>query len=407
MKLCTISFIHDITDMKKRLSTWASNISPSPTLAVDAKAKKLKAEGKDVCGFGAGEPDFDTPEFIKEACQKAIREGKTKYIASSGLPALREAIADFYVNEKGVAGVKASNIIVSAGGKFSCYLAMKAVVSPDDEVIIPAPYWVSYPEMVKLCGGKPVFVQATDEADFKVTVEQLKEVVTPKTKLLILNSPSNPTGSVYSKEELKAIVDFAIANDILVMSDEIYELLTYDGVKAYSAASLSAEAREHVIVTSGFSKSYSMTGWRLGLMCAPDDIAKAVTDIQSQTTSNATTFAQFGALAALQNREAALAAVAKMQESFNRRRLLLLDGLNAIDGISCRRAQGAFYLFPNISKFGLSSTDFCSKILEEELVAIVPGIAFGADANVRFSYAVSDAVIEKGIERMAKFCSRL
>lgn len=393
--------------MKSKLSTWASNIAPSPTLAVDAKAKKLKVEGKDVCGFGAGEPDFDTPAFIKEAVVKALAEGKTKYVASAGLPALREAIADFYVNVKGVKSVKASNIVVSPGGKFSCYLAIKALVGPGDEVVIPAPYWVSYPEMVKLCGGVPVFVSSSDEADFKVSAEQIKGVVTPKTKLIVLNSPSNPTGAVYSEEELREIVDFAVANDIYIMSDEIYEFLTYDGVKAVSPASFSEEAREHVVVTSGFSKSYSMTGWRLGSMCAPDDIAKAVSNIQSQTTSNATTFAQFGALAALTHKEEARAAVAEMLKSFDRRRLLLLEGLNSIDGISCRRAHGAFYLFPNISKFGLSSSDFCSKILDEELVAIVPGVAFGADSNVRFSYAVSDSVIENGLERLSKFCSRL
>ena len=390
--------------MKNRLSSWAANIAPSPTLMVDAKAKKLKAEGKDVCGFGAGEPDFDTPDFIKEAAVKAINEGKTKYIPSSGLPALREAIADFYVSYK---GIKADNIIVSPGGKFSCYLAIQTLVSPGDEVIIPAPYWVSYPEMVKLAGGVPVFVSSSDEDGFKVTSEKLKSAVTPKTKLIILNSPSNPTGAVYSKDELIDIVNFAVANDILIMSDEIYELLTYDGVSAVSPASLSEDARRHVVVVSGFSKSYSMTGWRLGFMCAPDDIAKSAAKIQTQTTSNATTFAQYGALAAFTNKSEAAKAAKAMLDSFDRRRLLLLDGLNSIDGISCRRAQGAFYLFPNISSFGLSSTDFCSKALEEELIAAVPGVAFGSDSNIRLSYAVSDAVIEKGISRMAAFCSRL
>lgn len=393
--------------MKNRLSSWAANIAPSPTLMVDAKAKKLKAEGKDVCGFGAGEPDFDTPDFIKEAAVKAINEGKTKYIPSSGLPALREAIADFYVSYKGVKDVKADNIIVSPGGKFSCYLAIQTLVSPGDEVIIPAPYWVSYPEMVKLVGGVPVFVSSSDEDDFKVTPEKLKSAVTQKTKLIILNSPSNPTGAVYSKDELTDIVNFAVANDILIMSDEIYELLTYDGVSAVSPASLSEDARRHVVVVSGFSKSYSMTGWRLGFMCAPDDIAKSAAKIQTQTTSNATTFAQYGALAAFTNKTEAAKAAKAMLDSFDRRRLLLLDGLNSIDGISCRRARGAFYLFPNISSFGLSSTDFCSKALEEELIAAVPGAAFGSDSNIRFSYAVSDAVIEKGISRMAAFCSRL
>lgn len=392
--------------MKNVLSAWAKNISPSPTLAVDAKAKKLKSEGKDVCGFGVGEPDFDTPEFIKEACIKAIEAGKTKYLPSAGLPALREALATHYAKRRGIS-YNASNFIVSPGGKFSCYLAIMSVVSPGDEVIIPAPYWVSYPEMVKLAGGTPVYVKATDAADFKVTVQQLESVITPKTKLLILTSPSNPTGAVYSAQELKEIMDFAIARDILVMSDEIYSTLVYDGVEAISPASLSEEAKEHTIVVSGFSKAFSMTGWRLGTLCAPDAIAKAVANLQSQTSSNATSFAQYGALAAMENEALADAAVAEMKKSFDRRRLMLLEGLNAIDGVFCRRAQGAFYLFPNISSFGMSSVDFCAKLLEEKLVAVVPGSAFGSDENVRFSYAVSDETIQKGIERMAQFCSEI
>ena len=392
--------------MKNVLSTWAKNISPSPTLAVDAKAKKLKSEGKDVCGFGAGEPDFDTPEFIKEACIKAIEAGKTKYLPSAGLPALREALAAHYAKRRGIS-YNASNFIVSPGGKFSCYLAIMSVISPGDEVIIPAPYWVSYPEMVKLAGGTPVYVKATDAADFKVTVQQLESVCTPKTKLLILTSPSNPTGAVYSAQELKEIMDFAIARDILVMSDEIYSTLVYDGVEAISPASLSEEAKEHTIVVSGFSKAFSMTGWRLGTLCAPDAIAKAVANLQSQTSSNATSFAQYGALAAMENEALADAAVAEMKKSFDRRRLMLLEGLNAIDGVFCRRAQGAFYLFPNISSFGMASVDFCAKLLEEKLVAVVPGSAFGSDENVRFSYALSDETIQKGIERMAQFCSEI
>lgn len=393
-------------EMKNRLSSWANNIAPSPTLAVDAKAKKLKAEGKDVCGFGAGEPDFDTPAFIKEAAIKAIQDGKTKYIPSSGLAPLRDAIAQMYAS-KGVADVSQSSIIVSPGGKFSCYLAILAVVSPGDEVIIPAPYWVSYPEMVKLAGGVPVYAKATDEADFKLSVDQIKEAYTDKTKLIIFNSPSNPTGSVYSKAELESIMEFAVSKGIMVMSDEIYSSLTYDGVEAVSCASLSKEAAEHTIIVSGFSKAFSMTGWRLGTMCAPADVAKAAADIQSQTSSNATTFAQYGALEAMLNAEASKKAIADMLKSFDRRRLTLWEGLNSIKGISCRRAKGAFYLFPNISSFGLSSNDFCTKLLEQELVAVVPGSAFGSDENVRFSYAVSDKVIEKGLDRMKNFCERL
>lgn len=393
--------------MNERLSTWAINISPSPTLAVDAKAKSLKAAGKDVCGFGAGEPDFDTPQFIKDACIKAIQQGKTKYIPAAGLLDLRTALADYYVSKKGLKDIKFSNIIVSPGGKFSCYLAILATISPNDEVIIPAPYWVSYPEMVKLAGGKPVYVHSGDDSDFKVTVSQLQKVLTPKTKMLILTSPSNPTGAVYSKEELASLVDFAIKNDIYILSDEIYENLVYDGVEAVSPASLSKEAQNHVIIASGFSKSYAMTGWRLGTLCAPDDVAKSVANLQSQTASNSTTFAQYGALAALKNPELAKESLEMMLEAFNRRRLMLWEGLNSIKGVSCRRAKGAFYLFPNVSSFGMSSSDFCTKLLEEELVAVVPGSAFGSDENIRFSYAVSDEIIKKGLDRFAKFCERL
>lgn len=392
--------------MNSALSTWAQNIAPSPTLVVDAKAKKLKAEGKDVCGFGAGEPDFDTPEFIKEACIKAIRDGKTKYLPSSGLLALREALADYYARRRGIS-YKASNFIVSPGGKFSCFLAIQAMISDGDEVIIPAPYWVSYPEMVKLAGGKPVYVKATDATDFKVSVDMLLEATTPKTKLIIINSPSNPTGAVYSKQELETIVKFAVERDIYIMSDEIYSSLVYDGEEAISPASLSEDAKAHTIVVSGFSKAYSMTGWRLGTLCAPDAIASAVANLQSQTSSNATSFAQFGALEAIVNETEADKAIAEMKVSFDRRRLALLEGLNSIDGVSCRRAKGAFYLFPNISSFGMTSGDFCAKLLEEELVAAVQGSAFGSDENIRFSYAVSDETIQKGIERMARFCSRL
>lgn len=383
------------------------NIAPSPTLIVDAKAKALKAAGEDVCGFGAGEPDFDTPQFIKDACIKAISEGKTKYIPAAGLLELREALADDYVKTRGLKDIKASNIIVSPGGKFSCYLSILATISQGDEVIIPAPYWVSYPEMVKLAGGTPVFAYAGDEYDFKVTPEILEKFVTPKTRMLILTSPSNPTGAVYTKAELQALVDFAIKHDIYILSDEIYEKLVYDGEVAVSAASLSDEAQKRVIVVEGFSKPYAMTGWRLGTICAPDDIAAAVIKLQSQTTSNATTFAQYGALAALKNPEKAKESLDMMLEAFDRRRLMLYEGLNSIKGMSCRRAKGAFYLFPNISSFGLSSTDFCSKLLEDELVAVVPGIAFGSEPNIRFSYAVSDETIKKGLERIDRFCSKL
>lgn len=389
-----------------KLSTWANNIAPSPTLAVDAKAKELKAAGEDVCGFGAGEPDFDTPEFIKEACIQAIQEGKTKYAPAPGIPALREAIADKYRNQ-GVDGTTSAQCVVSPGGKYSCYLAILAVISPGDEVVIPAPYWVSYPEMVKLAGGIPRTVFAGLENGFKITSKQLREAITPKTRLVIINSPSNPTGAIYSAEELKALTEVALKAGVYIMSDEIYEYLLYDGVKHVSPASFSKEAADAVITVAGFSKTFSMTGWRLGTLMAPPAVAKAVANLQSQTSSNATTFAQYGALAAMQKWDQSMAAVNGMLEVFDRRRNTLLEGLQSIDGVDCARAQGAFYLFPSIVKLGLSAADFAARILEEEKVAVVPGEGFGAPGYIRLSYATSDNVIEKGLGRLKKFCANL
>lgn len=389
------------------LSSWAENIAPSPTLAVDAKAKELKAAGEDVCGFGAGEPDFDTPEFIKEACVEAIKAGKTKYAPAAGIPELRTALAEKYRRDNGVDGVEASQIVISPGGKYSCYLAIKAVVSPGDEVIIPAPYWVSYPEMVKLAGGTPKTIFAGADANFKITPEELKEAINPKTKLVVLNSPSNPTGAVYTREELESLTAVAIESGLYIMSDEIYEYLLYDGVEHFSPASLSKEAAERVITVAGFSKTFSMTGWRLGTLMASPAIAKAVASMQSQTSSNATTFAQYGALAAMERWDQSVSAVDKMLKVFDRRRLRLLEGLNAIDGVTCPRAQGAFYLFPNLETFGLSAQDFATRILEEEKVALVPGEGFGAPGYIRLSYAISDEVIERGLERITRFCKSL
>lgn len=395
-----------MSNTSSHLSTWASNIAPSPTLAVDAKAKALKAEGKDVCGFGAGEPDFDTPQFIKDACVKALAEGKTKYVPTPGILPLRKAIAADYAS-RGFRGLTEANVVLSPGGKMSCYLSVLATVSPGDEVVIPAPYWVSYPEMVKLAGGVPKFVSAEDSAGFKITPEQLRAAITPKTRLLILTSPSNPTGAVYSREELEALVAVAVERGIYILSDEIYSHLVYDGVSASHPATFSDRAAELVITASGFAKTYAMTGWRLGTIAAPLPIAKAVSNLQSQMSSNCTSFAQFGALAVYEQPEKAKAAVAEMLAVFDRRRKLLCDGLNAIPGVSCYRSQGAFYLFPNIRSFGLSSTDFAAKLLEEELVAVVPGVAFGAEGYVRLSYATSDETIKKGIDRIARFCRKL
>jgi aspartate aminotransferase len=388
------------------LSVWARNISPSPTLAVDAKAKALQAAGEDVCSFAAGEPDFDTPEHIKEACITALKAGKTKYAPTPGIEPLRQAIAARYGTEYGLKVVPAQ-VTVSPGGKFNCYLGILAVCSPGDEVVIPAPYWVSYPEMVKLAGATPKFVLCDDRAGFKLTPAQLQAAITPRTRLLILNSPSNPTGAVYSRAELEALVDVAVQHNLYILSDEMYEHLIYDGVTPTCVASLSPEAESRTVTVAGFSKTYAMTGWRIGTTVAPLPIAKAIGELQSQTSSNVTTFAQFGALAALTEKEKTRAAVATMLTAFDRRRKNLHAALNAIPGVSCLLAQGAFYLFPNISSFGLKDLEFCNRLLETEKVAAVPGSAFGAEGYLRLSYATSDAIIAKGVERLTRFCASL
>jgi aspartate aminotransferase len=388
------------------LSTWARNVSPSPTLAVDAKAKALQAAGEDVCGFAAGEPDFDTPEHIKEACIAALRGGKTKYAPTPGIEPLRQAIADRYGVEYGLK-VAPAQVVVSPGGKYSCYLAIMATCSPGDEVIIPAPFWVSYPEMVKLAGATPKLVLADDSTGFKLTPAQLQAAITPKTRMLVLNSPSNPTGAVYTRAELEALVAVALKHNLYLLSDEMYEHLMYDGATPTCVATFSAEAEARTIVVAGFSKTYSMTGWRLGTLVAPPPIAKACAELQSQMSSNATTFAQYGALAALKEKEKTAAALKMMLSAFDRRRKFLHGELNKIPGVKCLLAQGAFYLFPNISSFGLKDLEFCNRLLDQERVAAVPGSAFGAEGYLRLSYATSDAIIEKGVTRLAKFCAGL
>ncbi|MDE3084594.1 MAG: pyridoxal phosphate-dependent aminotransferase [Verrucomicrobiota bacterium] len=388
------------------LSTWARNISPSPTLAVDSKAKALIAAGEDVCSFAAGEPDFDTPDFIKNACAAALHAGKTKYAPTPGIAELRAAIATKYATDYGLK-VAPAQVVVSPGGKFSCYLAILAVCSPGDEVVIPAPYWVSYPEMVKLAGAVPRSVLADDKTGFRITPAQLEAAITPKTRLFILNSPSNPTGAVYTRAELEAIVAVALKHNLYILSDEIYEHLIYDGAGHHSASSFGPEAEVRTIIVSGFSKTYSMTGWRLGTLVAAAPIAKAAAELQSQTTSNATTFGQYGALAALKEKEKTSAALKTMLAAFDRRRKFLHAELNKIPGVSCLLAQGAFYLFPNISKFGLGSQEFCAQLLEKEKVAAVPGSAFGAEGYLRLSYATGDEIIAKGVARLAKFCASI
>jgi len=388
------------------LSSWAKNISPSPTLAIDAKAKALQAAGEDVCSFAAGEPDFDTPQFIKDAAIEALQSGKTKYAPTPGIEPLRQAIADRYLAEYGYK-ITSGQVVVSPGGKYSCYLAVLATCSPGDEAIVPAPYWVSYPEMIKLAGATPQFVLCDDRAGFKLTPALLEAAITPRTKLLILNSPSNPTGAIYSRAELSALAEVAVRHNLYVLADEMYEHLIYDGHEPVNFATLSAAVAERTITVAGFSKTYAMTGWRLGTLVAPLPIAKACSELQSQMSSNATTFAQYGALAALKEKAQAVAALGEMKTAFDRRRRYLHAELNRIPGVSCLLAGGAFYLFPNISSFGLKDADFCARLLEQEKVAAVPGSAFGAEGYLRLSYATSDEILRKGVERLTRFCATL
>lgn len=390
-------------DMNYKISHRAASLAPSLTLAIDSKAKAMKAAGEDVVGFGAGEPDFDTPQHIKDAAARALAAGFTKYTPSAGIPELRQAIVDKFKRENGLT-YKPSQIIVSCGGKHSCYNVILATCQEGDEVIIPAPYWLSYPEMVKLAGAKPVILETTDKTEFKVTPEELRQAITPNTRLFILNSPSNPTGSVYTPEETQALGDICVEKNVLIMSDEIYEHLLYDGAKVQSVASFSPAHYGHTIIVHGLAKAYSMTGWRLGFLAAPEPIAKAIDAIQSHSTSNPTSFAQKGGVEALNGPQDHLP---KWLAEYGKRRRYAHQKLNSIPGISCVNARGAFYLFPNISKTGLKSSDFCAKLLEAEKVAAVPGIAFGADDYIRLSYATSLANIEKGLERIDRFCRSL
>lgn len=389
--------------MEYRISDRAASLTPSLTLAIDGKARELRAAGVDVVGFGTGQPDFDTPDFIKDAAKKALDEGFTKYTAAAGTPELRQAIADKFQRENGLA-YESSQIIVSCGGKHSCYNVMMAVCQPGDEVIIPAPYWLSYPEMAKLAGAKPVVLETSDATEFKVTPDQLREAINDNTRLFILNSPSNPTGSVYSPDEIKALGDVCVEKGVLILSDEIYEHLVYDGVEHRSVATFSEEHQAHTIIAHGFAKAWSMTGWRLGFIAAPQPIAKAVAAIQSHSTSNPTSFAQVGGVAALNQ---PMDHLADWLKEFARRRTYVIDRLAEISSISCCAAKGAFYLFPNISGTGLKSTEFCSRLLETQNVAAVPGVAFGADDYFRLSYATSMEQLEKGLDRIETFCNSL
>jgi aspartate aminotransferase len=385
------------------ISERAAQLTPSLTLSIDSKAKAMKAEGIDVCGFGAGEPDSDTPEHIKRAAIEALEAGFTKYTPNAGIPELRQAIADKLVTDNGL-NYRAGQVVVSNGAKHACYNAILATCQPGDEVIIPAPYWVSYPDMVRLVGAEPVIVPTSERNAWKMRPEDFENAMTPRTKMLIMNSPGNPTGSVYTREELEAIVNVAAEEDIYVLSDEIYEKLVYDDAKHVSIGSLSKEAYDLTITINGFSKSYAMTGWRLGYLAAPEAVVRAVDSIQSHTSSNPSSFSQYGALAALKGDQQPLA---DMREEFEMRRNYMFDRISKISNVTAVKPKGAFYILVNISQLGLSSQNFADRLLSKANVAVVPGAAFGDDRTVRFSYATSLDVIKKGLDRFQDFCRTL
>jgi aspartate aminotransferase len=378
-------------------------ITPSLTLSIDAKAKALAAAGEKVCGFAAGEPDFDTPEHIKEAAAKALRDGKTKYAPNDGIVELRAAIVEKLASENKLV-YKPEQVLVSNGAKHSLFNVFMALCRPGDEVIVPAPFWLSYPEMVRVAGGTPVMVRGDEAHGLKITPDQLKAAITPRSKALILNSPSNPTGMVYTRAELGALADVAVRHNLYIVSDEIYERMVYDGAEAVSVGSLSPEVFKRTITVNGFSKPYAMTGWRLGYYAGPIEIVKAGSALQSHSTSAPNTFAQYGAVAALRGPQDC---VTRMVKAFDERRQRLYKLLTAMPGVTCVKPSGAFYVFPNISASGMKSVKFAERLLETEKVAVVPGLPFGADENIRLSYACSMANIEEGLARIGRFVASL
>ncbi|MCE2671149.1 MAG: pyridoxal phosphate-dependent aminotransferase [Microcystis sp.] len=386
-----------------KLASRVNQVTPSLTLAIDSLAKEMKKNGEDVCSFSAGEPDFDTPIHIKAAAKKALDEGKTRYGPAAGEPGLRKAIAEKLLRDNQLA-YNADNIIVTNGGKQSLYNLIMALIEAGDEVIIPAPYWLSYPEMVTLAGGTSVIVNTSLENHYKITPEQLEAAITPKTKLFVLNSPSNPTGIVYTPEEIAALAKIVVEKDILVVSDEIYEKILYDGAIHRSIASFGPEIFQRSIVSNGFAKAFSMTGWRVGYIAGPVEIVEAMTNIQGHSTSNVCTFAQYGAIAALESPQDC---IEEMVKAFSERRQYILERVRAIPGLNCPTPNGAFYVFIDISQTGLKSRDFCQKLLETQKVAAIPGIAFGADDCIRLSYATDLKTIEKGFDRIDKFIGTL
>ncbi|MDD2648597.1 MAG: pyridoxal phosphate-dependent aminotransferase [Eubacteriales bacterium] len=398
--------------MSLTISKHCASITPSVTLSINSKSNEMREKGIDVISFGAGEPDFCTPEYICNAAIEAIRHGKTKYTASSGTVKLRKAIADKLLRDNGLS-YGADEIIVSNGAKQSLYIALQAMLDPGDEVLIPSPCWVSYPEMVRMCSGVPVYIRTSEERGFIPSAEDIEKMITPKTKVFILTSPSNPNGVVYDYEHMKAIAELAVKHQFYILSDEIYEKLIYDGKKHISIASISEEVKKQTIVVNGMSKAYAMTGWRIGYAAGPKDVIKAMGSYQSHATSNANSIAQEAATEALSREDDDMK---KMVDEFEARRDLAYNMINAIPDMRCVRPEGAFYIMCNISKFlGKSyngkklstSVELCSALLENFHVAVVPGEAFEAPNYFRISYAISRSQIKTGLERIAAFVSAL
>ncbi len=392
--------------MGKNLSKKYLAVTGSVTLEITAKAKKMKAEGIDVIGFGAGEPDFNTPLHIREAAIKAINEGLTGYTAAAGIPELKEAICEKLKKDNNL-DYKPENIVVSNGAKHSLFNILQAICNPEDEVIVPVPYWVSYPELVKMADATPVFVETPESNGFKYNIDVLAKAITSKTKALILNSPSNPTGTLYTEEELKAIADLAVENNIYILSDEIYEKLLYDG-KHISIASFNEKIKDLTIVINGMSKVYAMTGWRIGYTASNKELAKVMTNIQSHATSNPNTIAQYASVAALKGDQEP---IDNMKKAFVERRNYMVEKINSINGLSCRMPEGAFYVMVNITQIlgktfnGYeikNSMDLADYLLSTANVAVVPGIGFGTDNYMRLSYATSLKNIEEGLKRIEK-----
>lgn len=394
------------------LSSKAKQINPSITLEITAKAKALKEDGINVVSFGAGEPDFNTPDNIIKAAVKAMNEGKTKYTPASGILELRKAICKKFKDDNNLE-YKPSQIVVSTGAKQSLANAFMAILNKGDEVIIPVPYWVSYPELVKLADGVPVLVNTKKENDYKYSMEELREVVNSKTKAILINSPNNPTGSIYSKEDLLEIASFAKENDLIIISDEIYEKLIYDNEKHVSIAALSKDAYERTIVINGLSKSYAMTGWRVGYSACSEEISKLMGSIQSHVTSNINSISQYAAIEALEGPQDS---IKSMIVEFEKRRNYMIDRIEKINGLSFIKAKGAFYIMVDVSNFyGKSidghiiknSLDFSKSILKEKSLAVIPGIAFGLDNYIRLSYATSMEIIEEGLNRLESYLKNL